>query len=105
VKRPEWNAESGYRWVFLVKAKGKGPGFSFLDVKQTGIHFSNSISTKTIKKNRHLLNGSGVTLGDIDGDGLLDIYFARLEGSNFLYKNLGNWEFKDITYSAGVACE
>ena len=105
MKRPEWNAESGYRWVFLVKAKGKGPGFSFLDVKQTGIHFSNSISTKAIKRNRHLLNGSGVTMGDIDGDGLLDLYFARLEGSNSLYKNLGNWEFKDITYSAGVACE
>ena len=105
MKRPEWNAESGYRWVFLVKAKGKGPGFSFLDAKQTGIHFSNSISTKAIKRNRHLLNGSGVTMGDIDGDGLLDIYFARLEGSNSLYKNLGNWKFKDITYSAGVACE
>ena len=70
-----------------------------------GINFSNLLSTKSIKDNRHRLNGSGVTMGDINGDGLLDIYFARLEGANSLYKNLGNWKFKDITSSAGVACE
>ena len=100
-----WNIEPGYRWTFLVLVKGKGPGFSFLNAKKMGINFSNLLSTKSIKDNRHRLNGSGVTMGDINGDGLLDIYFARLEGANSLYKNLGNWKFKDITFSAGVACE
>ena len=53
--------------------------------------------------NRLLINGSGVAVGDVDGDDLPDVYFARLDGPNVLYKNLGNWRFEDITASAGVA--
>ena len=49
-------------------------------------------------------NGSGVALGDVDGDGLCDIYLCRLEGHNVLYRNLGHWRFEDITARAGVAC-
>src|SRR5213078_3935216 len=48
--------------------------------------------------------GSGVALGDVDGDGWCDIYFARLDGPNVLYRNLGNWKFEDITAAAGVGC-
>ncbi len=39
----------------------------------------------------------GVALGDVDGDGWTDVYLARLEGDNALYRNLGNWRFEDIT--------
>src|SRR5439155_1765002 len=58
----------------------------------------------TAAKNRILENGSGVALGDVDGDGWCDIYFCRTEGPNVLYRNLGNWKFEDITAKAGVAC-
>src|SRR5439155_7610308 len=55
-------------------------------------------------ENQNRLGGSGIAAGDIDGDGLCDLYFCRLEGPNVLYRNLGNCKFEDITASAGVAC-
>ncbi|HKJ44445.1 MAG TPA: FG-GAP-like repeat-containing protein, partial [Balneolales bacterium] len=71
--------------------------------KETGISFINHLPDKDIAHNRLLLDGSGVAVADIDGDGLPDLYFNQLDGPNKLYKNLGNWHFKDITNSAGVA--
>ena len=55
--------------------------------------------------NRHLTNGSGVALGDVDGDGWVDIYLGRIDGPNALYRNLGNWRFEDVTERAGVLAE
>ena len=55
--------------------------------------------------NQILLNGSGVAAGDVDGDGLCDLYCCRMGGPNVLYRNLGNWKFEDVTKTAGVACE
>ena len=54
--------------------------------------------------NQNLLNGSGVALGDYDGDGLCDIYLCDLGGTNVLYRNLGGWKFQDVTREAGVTC-
>ena len=80
------------------------PGFSVLPGASTGVTFSNVLSQAAIEKNRILENGSGVALGDVDGDGLCDIYLCRLEGDNALYRNLGGWRFQDVTQEAGVAC-
>ncbi len=48
-------------------------------------------------------NGGGVAAGDIDGDGLVDLYFTSNLGRNHLYRNLGQFHFEDITDRAGVA--
>ena len=50
----------------------------------------------------HYDHGNGVAVADVDGDGLLDIYFVTQIGSNQLCKNLGGGKFQDITASAGV---
>ncbi len=79
------------------------PGLFSSDSTVTGIGFTNTLTQEQILSNQHLLDGSGVATGDIDNDGFIDIYFCGLNGSNKLYRNLGNWKFEDITDSAGVA--
>jgi len=80
--------------------------FTRLDSDSTGIKFSNNIHA-TNKFNlfnyRNFYNGGGVALGDINNDGLIDIYFTANQGENKLYLNEGNFHFKDITKEAGVA--
>mgnify|MGYP003574956016 CR=1 FL=1 len=99
-----WKSGAGYR-SFEVAPKGDGPGFSSMGGASTDVQFTNLLSRRLVAMNRGTENGSGVALGDVDGDGWCDIYFCGLERDNALYRNLGNWKFEEITASAGVACE
>ncbi|MEN9674655.1 MAG: hypothetical protein RIS76_551, partial [Verrucomicrobiota bacterium] len=80
-------------------------GFSLVPARQTGITFTNRLSEASIAANRLLEDGSGVALGDVDGDGRCDIYLCGLEDGNRLYRNLGGWKFSDVTAAAGVGCQ
>ncbi|MCG8603515.1 VCBS repeat-containing protein, partial [bacterium] len=100
----EWQVSSGYRWAKLPVPEIGKAGFSLLEADKTRITFSNRLQPEQIAENRFLLGGSGVATGDIDGDGLTDLYFCGLDTTNFLYRNLGGWKFEDITDQAGVAC-
>ena len=99
-----WNRSNGCRFRELsVNPQGR-VGFSLLPPELTGIDFTNVLSDAKAAENQIRLNGSGVALGDVDGDGLCDIYLCGLEGNNALYRNLGRWRFTNVTASAGVAC-
>jgi len=101
---PAWSSFPGGRWHALPQPVGPGPGFTRILAADSRLSFTNHLAELSAANNRILENGSGVALGDIDGDGWCDLYFCRLEGDNVLYRNLGDWRFEDITARAGVAC-
>ncbi len=79
--------------------------FTKLDASKTGINFVNDVKNgenMNIFKYRNFYNGGGVAIGDINNDGLSDIYFTSNLGANKLYLNKGNFKFEDISKKAGV---
>jgi len=82
------------------------PLFELLSPEATGVTFANTLPEKAdfnILNYLYYYNGGGVAVGDIDGDGLPDLYFTSNLGPNKLYRNRGNYTFEDITGKAGVA--
>ncbi len=80
--------------------------FNNVDSKSSGIDFSNDLNAKSdlnIIEYLYYYNGGGVALGDINNDGLEDIYFTANEKPDKLYLNLGNLKFKDISETSGIS--
>lgn len=100
-----WDQREGYKYAKL-EIRGAGDiGFTRMSSNETGIAFTNQLSRADQAANNNLLNGSGVALGDVDGDGWCDIFLCNLNGTSRLYKNLGQWTFQDITEAAGLLSE
>ena len=81
------------------------PLFKLLGPGRTGVRFSNDIKTDdsvNVQTEVFIYNGGGVAAGDIDNDGLPDLFFTGNMVSSRLYRNLGGMRFEDITESAGV---
>jgi enediyne biosynthesis protein E4 len=79
--------------------------FKILESEQTGINFVNNLDVNlefNIFKYMYYYNGSGVGVGDFNGDGLEDIFFSGNRVANKLYLNKGNLKFEDITEKAGI---
>lgn len=79
------------------------PLFQLLSSSETNIKFSNNINETenlNVLAYEYFYNGGGVAVGDINNDGLQDIFFTSNMGANKLYLNLGNMKFKDITKDA-----
>jgi hypothetical protein len=84
------------------------PLFELLSPDQTGVTFTNVISTndsQNVQMDSFIYNGGGVAIGDIDNDGLRDIFLTGNMVSSRLYVNEGNLRFSDITESAGVVTD
>ena len=82
--------------------------FEKLPSNETGIEFTNSLEFDqdfNIYKYRNYYNGGGVAIGDINNDGLVDVYFTANMQSNALFLNKGELKFEDITEAAGVGGE
>ena len=80
--------------------------FSLLPASKTHINFNNTL-TEGLNTNvlmyEYFYNGGGVAIGDLNGDGLQDIYFTANMTDNKLYINKGHMQFEDVTLAAGVA--
>jgi hypothetical protein len=80
-------------------------GFRFDDrLEESGIRFRNRVveDAGITYKAVHYDHGNGIAVADVDGDGLLDVYFVNQVGSNELWRNLGGGRFENITGRAGV---
>jgi len=94
--------------LLFVACRKPNPGTLFEPVPsdRSGIQFTNEIQNTTARNILDYLyyyNGGGVAAGDINGDGLCDLFFVSNTGENHLYKNLGAFKFKDITDVAGIS--
>ena len=79
--------------------------FAFTDeIEASGIRFVNRVVTDATRNFRpnHYDHGNGIAVADVDGDGLLDIFFVNQIGGNELWRNLGQGRFEDMTEVAGV---
>lgn len=94
-----WTVHDGYRVRPLPAPVGTGTGFTEIS---DAIAFGNHISASALVANRHVVNGSGVAIGDVDGDSLPDVFLAGMEHHSTLHRNLGAWEFQDVTLQAGL---
>ena len=79
--------------------------FQSVPPQNSGLHFTNALTENdsiNILDNEFVYNGSGVALGDVDGDGLDDIFLTGNQVDNKLFLNEGTLKFKDISGTAGI---
>ena len=80
--------------------------FEEIAPETSGVHFKNELTFDenfNVFTYRNFYNGGGVALGDVNKDGLIDLYLTANLGQNKLYLNRGNFQFEDVTEQAGVA--
>ncbi len=90
----------------VANGQVRGKRFQPIAAVESGITFSNNIK-ETAELNfftyMNIYNGGGVAVGDVNNDGLPDLYFTGNMVPNKLYLNKGNLQFEDVTEKAGVA--
>lgn len=88
-----------------VEEKEENTLFTLLSQEETGVTFNNAVENQkdfNIFKYRNFYNGGGVAIGDINNDGLADIFLTGNMVANKLYLNKGDFKFEDISDTAGV---
>lgn len=90
---------------FMSSCKKNQTLFVELSSSKTGIHFINKVEENdlyNVLDYMNLYTGAGVAAGDVNNDGLTDLYFSGNEVSGRLYLNKGNFKFEDITEKSGI---
>src|SRR5579871_1476806 len=89
--------------IFFATCHPPAPPTRFELMDNTGIDFHNNVEDGRLDNSflfRNFYNGGGVAIGDINNDGLADVFLTSNMGSNKLYLNKGNFQFEDITDKA-----
>ncbi|MBT8183239.1 MAG: VCBS repeat-containing protein, partial [Eudoraea sp.] len=87
------------------KENDKKQLFRIITTKDSGLDFNNQLTENdsiNILDNEFVYNGAGVALGDVNGDGLDDVFFAGNQVDNKLYLNQGNLKFKDVSKNSKI---
>ncbi len=91
--------------LFSCNEKQPEENTLFRLVDSPGINFKNTVTDSKLDNSfyfRNFYNGGGVAIGDVNNDGLADIFFTSNQEENKLYINKGNWQFEDISAKAGL---
>lgn len=89
----------------IIASAQAAMGFTQLPSTKTGVSFSNDVPVyefMNVLISQYHYNGGGVAIGDLNNDGLDDLFFVRNFGPDKLYLNKGNMEFEDISVQAGI---
>jgi enediyne biosynthesis protein E4 len=89
----------------LISCSHKKTLFESLPSSQTGIDFINKVEENdkyNVLDYMNIYTGAGVAAGDVNNDGLVDLYFSGNENSGRLYINKGGFKFEDVTEKAGL---
>jgi len=100
-----WEEGDGFSSLSASAVSGDSQGFSLIESGRTGLDFTNSLVSDRGLRNQILLNGSGVAAGDVNGDGLCDLYFCGLDRPNMLFINHGNWMFEESVIADAILCK
>ena len=101
----QWTAGTGFRSA-PVRPVGAGKvGFTVLPGTATGLAFTNTLAGDAFLTNAVAHNGAGVAIGDVDADGWPDVYLCNLQGPNRLFRNLGDWKFRELPLGDAACAE
>lgn len=99
---PAWTTHAPYLESSSLRNRDapKAPLFEKLNGTQIGVDFQNLLKRENIKN--YLLTGAGLSVGDIDQNGLPDLFLISQDGPNKLFKQTAPWQFEDVTEASGI---